>query len=314
MLKKIFKQELHPAKVVDVTEVGDEFSELGWSSFFDESFDLPGEEEGDSFRVFRAGELSTARFVWVLLHGAGQSALVWSHVASELKMGGHAVVAFDARGHGASRHKDEKTLSRERLAKDCAFVALHSVGETGKKACLVGHSMGGAVVVEAAALPQLAGRVAGVAVLDVVEGTAMASLATIRKFVNSRPVSFSSPSQAVRWVVDSGLLKSSESARVSVPGQLRKSEDGGEWVWRMDLGASSDYWQGWYEDMSKRFLAIPLPKLLLLAGMDRLDTALTIAQMQGRFQLGVFPMCTHQLHEEAPREVADKLVKFSNRF
>jgi protein phosphatase methylesterase 1 len=37
--------------------------------------------------------------------------------------------------------------------------------------------------------------------------------------------------------------------------------------------------------MSTRFLDITLPKLLVLAGVDRLDTLLTIGQMQGKFQV-----------------------------
>ena len=32
-----------------------------------------------------------------------------------------------------------------------------------------------------------------------------------------------------------------------------------------------------------------MPKLLLLAGTDRLDRVLTIGQMQGRFQLALLP-------------------------
>ncbi len=140
----------------------------------------------------------------------------------------------------------------------------------------------------------------------------MASLAAIRKFVNSRPTSFASPAQAVRWVLDSGGLRSQDSARISVPPQLKREEN--HWVWRTDLNAMSEYWQGWYDNMSNRFLAIPLPKVLILAGMDRLDTPLTIGQMQGKFQLEILPTCTHQLHEEAPTEIAQKLHKFAQRF
>lgn len=52
--------------------------------------------------------------------------------------------------------------------------------------------------------------------------------------------------------------------------------------WRTDLHASSPFWQGWYEGLSEAFLAVAAPKLLLLAGTDRLDRALTIGQMQVR--------------------------------
>ena len=36
------------------------------------------------------------------------------------------------------------------------------------------------------------------------------------------------------------------------------------------------------------FLHCPVPKLLLLAGMDRLDKDLTIGQMQGNFLFKVY--------------------------
>lgn len=80
------------------------------------------------------------------------------------------------------------------------------------------------------------------------------------------------------------------------------------------MGASSDFWQGWYENMSNKFLSLIIPKLLILAGMDRLDTPLVIGQMQGKFQLEILTACGHQLHEEAPVDVASKLIKFANRF
>ena len=40
--------------------------------------------------------------------------------------------------------------------------------------------------------------------------------------------------------------------------------------------------------------------MLLLAGMDRLDTALTVGQMQGKFQLTCMPQSGHAIHEDQP--------------
>ena len=313
-MKKIFNTDdpnaIRPAKVVEGSEL-DGCSAVGWEHCFDCSRDVATSE--GSFRVYLAGNLSSARFVWVLLHGAGQSSLVWSLLSSELRCNSAgAVVAYDARGHGDTRCADEQNLSRERMAQDCVLVLQQVLllQEEGKQICLVGHSMGGSTAVAVAAL--LPKNVSGLVVMDVVEGTAMASLSAIRKFVNSRPASFASVAQAVRWAVDSGTIKSLDSARISVPGQLRQTEEG-VWVWRTDVGASSEFWQGWYENMSAKFLAITKPKMLMLAGMDRLDTPLVIGQMQGKFQLEIFPACSHQLHEEAPKEVCAKLLKFANR-
>ena len=51
--------------------------------------------------------------------------------------------------------------------------------------------------------------------------------------------------------------------------------------WRIDLTKTEHQWPGWFHGLSATFLAIPVAKLLLLAGIDRLDRELTIGQMQG---------------------------------
>ena len=44
---------------------------------------------------------------------------------------------------------------------------------------------------------------------------------------------------------------------------------------------TEQFWHGWFQGLSELFLSIPVAKLLLLAGVDRLDKELTIGQMQG---------------------------------
>ena len=41
---------------------------------------------------------------------------------------------------------------------------------------------------------------------------------------------------------------------------------------------------GWFEGMSELFLSVNVPKVLILAGTDRLDTTLMRGQMQGAYQ------------------------------
>lgn len=62
--------------------------------------------------------------------------------------------------------------------------------------------------------------------------------------------------------------------------------------------------------MSKLFLNVPQPKLLLLAGVDRLDKELMVGQMQGKFQMQILPQCGHAVHEDSPNEVADAIASF----
>lgn len=59
------------------------------------------------------------------------------------------------------------------------------------------------------------------------------------------------------------------------------SDATGAYTWRIDLSKTEPFWRGWFSNMSSLFLSVPEPKLLLVAGVDRLDKELTIAQMQG---------------------------------
>lgn len=69
------------------------------------------------------------------------------------------------------------------------------------------------------------------------------------------------------------------------------------YTWRIDLAKSEQYWSGWFENLSAKFLDLHVPKLLLLASIDGLDRALTVGQMQGKFQLQVLARCGHAVHE-----------------
>ncbi|KAA3676850.1 uncharacterized protein DEA37_0014571 [Paragonimus westermani] len=77
-----------------------------------------------------------------------------------------------------------------------------------------------------------------------------------------------------------------------------------EYTWRIDLMKTQPFWHDWFYGLSQRFLSIPEPKLLLIAGVDRLDKELTIGQMQGKFQLHVFPKCGHAVHEDVPDKIS----------
>ena len=48
------------------------------------------------------------------------------------------------------------------------------------------------------------------------------------------------------------------------------------------MGSTEQYWPGWFQGLSSKFLSCSPAKMLLLAGIDRLDTDLTVGQMQGK--------------------------------
>ncbi|KAJ6603759.1 hypothetical protein B0H10DRAFT_1957734 [Mycena sp. CBHHK59/15] len=92
---------------------------------------------------------------------------------------------------------------------------------------LVSHSMGGVDVVRAC--PQLLEhkfRILGVAVLDVVEGSAMEMLPHMHDLLNAHPDGFDSPEAAIEWQCSSlpstyssktKMIRNANSARLSIP-------------------------------------------------------------------------------------------------
>lgn len=107
-------------------------------------------------------------------------------------------------------------------------------------------------------------------------------------------------------------LHNVESARVSIPPQLQQTESG-QWTWRVALEKSEQYWSGWFQDLSAKFLSIRGGKLLVIAGTDRLDKALTIGQMQGKFQMIVYPESGHSVQEDIPDKLVAALLEFWKR-
>ncbi|CAL1684248.1 unnamed protein product [Lasius platythorax] len=86
-----------------------------------------------------------------------------------------------------------------------------------------------------------------------------------------------------------------------------------KYVWRIDLAKTEQHWFGWFKGLSTAFLNVPVPKMLLLAGVDRLDRELTVGQMQGKFQMQVLPACGHAVHEDVPDKVAEAIATFMVR-
>lgn len=189
------------------------------------------------------------------------------------------------------RFADSTDLSATTLVSDTIALleALYGTLPSPPAIVLVGHSMGGAIAVRVATTGQVKGLV-GIGVVDVVEGSALAALGSMQSIIANRPSSFPSLHKAIEWAVSSNTIRSLESARVSVPSQLTHRPSDNRWVWRTDLAQTSDYWKGWFTDLSQLFLTVRVARLLLLAGCDRLDKDLTVGQMQGKFQLKVLAL------------------------
>ncbi|KAI4263454.1 MAG: hypothetical protein L6R42_001397 [Xanthoria sp. 1 TBL-2021] len=239
--------------------------------------------------------------LFVLHHGAGSSGLSFAVFATELRkaLPDAGVLSVEARGHGETVVKSNHgTIKGE--PHDLSIVLLSSdLSDTVKLVqakldwphlpdiVLIGHSLGGAIITDVVLRGTLGTAVLGYAVLDVVEGSAMEALQQMNLYLAMRPKTFPSLASAIDWHQP--------------------------WKWRTDLLMTEQYWASWFTGLSKKFLEARGGKLLILAGTDRLDKELMIGQMQGKYQLQVFPEAGHFIHEDQPRKTAMLVLDFYRR-
>ncbi|CAG4993007.1 unnamed protein product [Colias eurytheme] len=198
-----------------------DYTPVSWKQFFEKCVDL--ETDGGTFRVYLSPEPDhPQRPRIVTLHGGGYSGLSWACFTEEITNMVHCqVVSIDVRGHGETQAKNPDDLSIDTLIKDVEQILHKLYGEDElPPLVLLGHSMGGAIAVRAAHLPALEPYIQGVAVIDVVEGTAMDALASMQSFLRGRPTHFKSIEHAIEWCVRSGQVRNVDSARVSMPSQI----------------------------------------------------------------------------------------------
>jgi len=353
-----------------------DYTPIPWDKYFHSKKDL--QLSSGTFRLYETG---TEGPVLLFLHGGGFSGLSWAllsvQVTSLVKC---RCVALDMRGHGDTVTDDDSNLSTDRMTQDIGEVVSNLYDDDPPPIILVGHSMGGALAVHTAA-QKLIPSLIGLAVIDVVEGTAMDALTSMQSFLRGRPKTFDSMDKAIEWSVRSGQIQNVESARVSMAGQLKRLDNDDlnaviesqcgigsileeedeplaeeekpttsslsvrsptctgslltnapscslsttasslqvselqkyKYTWRINLSQTEVYWPGWFEGLSKKFLSCEPPKVLILAGHDRLDKDLTIGQMQGKFQMNLLPQCGHAVHEDVPDKVAEILSNFMLR-
>eukprot|EP01064_Diplonema_japonicum_P008083 TRINITY_DN15612_c0_g1_i1.p1 TRINITY_DN15612_c0_g1~~TRINITY_DN15612_c0_g1_i1.p1 ORF type:complete len:331 (+),score=84.46 TRINITY_DN15612_c0_g1_i1:53-1045(+) len=264
---------------------------------------------GDSFRVYKGKGPEGCGKHMLLIHGAGLCGMSWGLCAAELKK--HVnVVTYDMRGHGETVCKDGTDMSIATITNDAVNIIKTCIPK-GSKYMIVGHSLGGAVAASAANHPDLLPGLGGCAVVDVVEGTAIESLKHMKSILAKKPLSFTSLSKAIHWGMSGAGLRNMESARASIPAQLKEKD--GLYTWRTDLLSTEPYWEEWFLGLDTWFLSAKCPKLLLVASPDRLDRELSLAHMQGKFQLSIIANTGHYMQEDSPQEMCRYLSSFFAR-
>uniref|UniRef100_A0A7E4UZE1 Protein phosphatase methylesterase 1 n=1 Tax=Panagrellus redivivus TaxID=6233 RepID=A0A7E4UZE1_PANRE len=268
--------------------------------------------DGDQFNVYRGGDKGIAV---ICIHGAGYTGLSFAQLAKFLltKMECQ-VIAPDLRGHGETKCAEPMDLSKPRLVADVAAIyeKLFPDEDTRPYAFVVGHSMGGSVAIRLCH-DKLIPKVLSLVVIDVVEGTALAALADMPTVLRHRPKVFKTLEKAVQWASTSGdSMSRLPGSRQSVPSQLKKTDAGYEWI--VDLAATKPFWLGWFQGISKEFLACSQGKILIIGHVDRLDVELTRAEIQGQYQNVIVRDAGHAIHENDPEHVADAIHGYYQRF
>ena len=261
----------------------------------------------------------------ICLHGAGHSGLSFAPLALINK--DYRIISFDFRGHGFNTQSPYNDFSEKTLINDTMQVLNHIHEKYPEEnLILLGHSMGGSIATktcceilkEEEKYKELYKKMQGLIVIDVVEGTAMDALPFMENIVNNRPDKFNSIQKGIEYMYKSGTIKNIESARISVPPLLKeeKNEKTGKTVYKFktNLLDSKPFWNEWFIGLTKAFLSCNIPKMLMLAGIERMDKDLTIAQMQGKYKLSIMRNVGHIMHEDKPDEAMKFIKEFVKTF
>lgn len=295
---------------------------LSWQEYFEQELYLDSLARAAKFHVYLTLPANPAKDpLFVCHHGAGASGLSFALFSHEirLRLPGAGVLSVEARDHGSVVSKSSSDtptdFSLDALSEDLVEMIQLTHSKHWKdlpNLVLLGHSLGGAVVTRVAREGKLGNKLLGYGVIDVVEGSAMEALNSMQTYLGSRPSTFPSIEAAIDWHVRSRTIRNPSSVRVSTPPLLMEIRPG-LWTWRTDLASTQPFWQDWFKGLSASFLSGKAAKLLLLAGTDRLDKELMIGQMQGKFQLQVFPEAGHFVQEDLPGRTAEVVAEFYKR-
>lgn len=259
-------------------------------------------------------------------HGIGSSAYTFTHFLQQL----HAInpnlgfLAYDTRHHGYTYAEDGKPppsrindLDLNTLQGDLEAIVKETLpNDESLNILLLGHSMGGTLMAKYANDEHKPANLAirGLIVLDAVEGYAKKSLMSMHALLNLWPTSFRTKQDAISWHIHKGnLLRNVSSAEVSVPPLFIEDPNTKLLHWKLDLSCTEGNWDNWFANLDEYFVSAPAARLLILAGVGRLDTALTRAQMQGKFQLVVVNEAGHFIQEDAPAKCAEAVANFWER-
>jgi protein phosphatase methylesterase 1 len=151
-----------------------------------------------------------------------------------------------------------------------------------------------------------------VIVIDLAEEPAIQSLQHMETIISTWPKHFTTIEECIHWSVRERRPKSLWAAEMSIPSLLLQPDPTGPYVWRTDLLSYSCYWRDWFTGFDEAFIKIKQPHCLILSCVDRLDPALTVGHMQGKFEVQVVHGSdgSHFVQEDHTEEVVCIITNF----
>ena len=303
----LFKPPLPPGSSTSENPLLKKYAPIDWKTAFPTTYNICN----NTLPIYISGDNGPNL---ICLHGAGHSGLSFAPLALVNK--NYRIISFDFRGHGFNTQTPSNDLSEKTLINDTIAVLNHVHEKYPEEnLVLIGHSMGGSIATktcctilrEEEKYKELYKKMQGL----------MDALPFMENIVNNRPERFNSIQKGIEYMYKSGTIKNLESARISVPPLLREdinNKGTKTYVFKTNLMESKPFWNEWFIGLTKAFLSCNIPKTLMLAGIERMDKDLTIAQMQGKYKLSILRGVGHVMHEDKPEDTMKVIKDFITTF
>ncbi len=164
----------------------------------------------------------------VFLHGGGQTRHAWAASARAVAAAGFRAIAMDHRGHGESGWSRDGDYSIDRFVDDLLGV----LAQLGKRAALVGASLGGITALQAETRASTSVSTA-VVLVDVTPRLEIEGVRRVVDFMGARPGGFASLEEVAEVVAAYQPHRPRRDDISGLKKNLRRGDDG-RWYWHWD--------------------------------------------------------------------------------